>query len=185
MSKKELYPFQINYGWRDYMLLLTTIVLSIFYVNYFYALSSSFGMLPTTIIISSIIGLACIIVLNFCFFPVFHHLFFSILKKPRYDLILSKKGIQIANKYLQWRQVKSISFSTGRPKSKIAFYRVKFALPAKQTIFVLDKQGREYKRMVDIDYFSKHDRSNNNLVGIEKVLADLKKANLISDWAER
>ena len=106
----------------------------------------------------------------------------SVLKL--YDFELHTDGVKIKNKKIEWKKVKSISFQTGR-----LIYDRKYdsglKLPVLQKIYVLDKEGKEYSAIIDIDYFSKKNRSKNNIRKITKFLDGMNKEYLIADWAEK
>ena len=57
--------------------------------------------------------------------------------------------------------------------------------PVLQKIYILDKKGKEYSSIIDIDYFLKENREDNNLRKIKELLYGMDKLELISDWAEK
>ena len=106
----------------------------------------------------------------------------SILKLHEFEL--HTDCIRIKNKNLEWKKVKSISFQTGRPIYDRTF-NLGIKLPALQKIFILDKEGLEYSAIIDIDYYSKKNRKENNIKTISRFLAGMDKEYLIADWAEK
>ena len=118
-----------------------------------------------------------LIILNIIFLPIVK----LVLKQ---DFSLYTSGVKIKKKYIEWKKIKSISFQTGRLKSDEAFFRG-FKLPVLQRIFVLDKDGKEYSCIIDIDYYSKTKREDNNLRKIRELLLGMDRISLLSDWAEK
>ncbi|MFH2020460.1 MAG: hypothetical protein ABIJ34_03540 [archaeon] len=122
--------------------------------------------------------------LNFFMYKIIKVFLLSLLGKPHFELEVFDSGIRIKNEYLQWHKIKSISFQTGRLIHDREFSKG-FKLPVFQRMFVLDKSGKEYSCIIDIDYFMKENRSHNNLRKLNTLMYDLGKASLISDWAEK
>lgn len=106
----------------------------------------------------------------------------SILKLHEFEL--HTDCIMIKNKNIQWKQIKSISFQTGRLIYDRSF-NFGFKLPALQKIYVLDKEGKEYSAIIDVDYYSKKNRKENNIKKIHKFLIGMDKEYLVADWAEK
>ncbi len=122
--------------------------------------------------------------LDIIFYPVFLSLFFNIFKKDDYDISISKLGIGINRKMHLWDKIKSISFQTGRIVHDNTFSQG-LRLPALQRIYLLEKDGKEYSAIIDIDYYLKEKRDKNNLVAAKEELFYLGKMGIISDWAEK
>jgi hypothetical protein len=166
--------FRINWGLPAYIFSFFILGLNLLF---FYNLFSYFHPIILLFFIPSL-------ALDVVFYPVFNSLLNKILKKEYYPLIISPKGIELNNRLHLWESIKSISFQTGR---LIHDYRAfqGFKLPALQMIYVLDKEGKEYSSVLDIDYFLKGQREKNNLIEARKEIFDFGRMNLISDWAEK
>jgi len=180
MKKRLVHKNNVN--WGLFILIITGFVaiLTLIYLYYFVILLIRFNLFKLPIIIW--LTTLPLLVLNILLFQVCRTTFLSIIKKS--DFILYTTGIKINNKYLMWKQIKSISFKTGRYKSKKVFFRgVK--LPMLQKIFILDKKGKEYSCIIDIDYYLKKNRDKNNLRQVRDLLLGLDKLSLLSDWAEK
>jgi hypothetical protein len=125
-----------------------------------------------------------VLALDIALFPVFSSLLFIMIRKIHYNLVISGKGIEMNRKQHIWESIKSISFQTGRlVHNNTAFQGIR--LPALQRIYILDKDGKEYSAIIDIDYFLKGNREKNNLILAKSELYDLRKMGVLSDWAEK
>lgn len=166
--------FKVNWGLPVYIFSFFVLCLNLLF---FYNLFSYFHPLLFLFFIPAL-------ALDVIFYPVFNSITQKIMKKEHYPLIVSHKGIELNNKLHLWDGIKSISFQTGR---LIHDYRAfeGFKLPALQMIFVLDKEGKEYSAVIDIDYFLKGQREKNNLVEAKKEIFDHGRMNIMSDWAEK
>ncbi len=180
MKKRLVHRNNVNWDLPILSVTSFVAVLTIIYLYYFVILLIRFSYLKIPIIIW--LTTLPILFLNILLFPVCRTTFLSIIKKS--DFILYATGIMINNKYLLWKQIKSISFKTGRYKSKKVFFRG-FQLPMLQKIFILDKKGKEYSCVIDVDYYLKKNRDKNNLRQIRDLLLGLDKLSLLSDWAEK
>lgn len=180
MKKRLVHRNTVN--WGLFILIITGFVaiLTLIYLYYFVILLIRFNFLNIPIIIW--LTTLPVLFLNIMLFPVCRTTFLSIIKKS--DFLLYTTGIKIKNKYFLWKQIKSISFKTGRYKGKKVFFRG-FQLPMLQKIFILDKKGKEYSCIIDIDYYLKKNRDKNNLRQIRDLLLGLDKLSLLSDWAEK
>ncbi len=181
VKKRLVHRADINWGWLPLTTATLVFLIDFFYFFYFF---QYIILAINTSNFSSIIVLTLIpiLVLNGLFFPVLKALILRIMKKTDFQLYTT--GIKIKGKLLNWSQIKSISFKTGRYKGKKAFFRG-HRLPALQSIFILDKKGKEYSCIIDIDYSSKKNRKENNLRKIREFLLGMDKISLLSDWAEK
>jgi hypothetical protein len=125
-----------------------------------------------------------VLALDTVLYPVFDSIIRKTVKKEKYSLIVSHKGIELNNKLHLWDGIKSISFQTGRLEHDYKAFQG-FKLPALQRIYLLDKEGKEYSAAIDIDYFLKEKRNKNNLIEAKKEILDLGRMNIMSDWAEK
>ncbi|NTV23443.1 MAG: hypothetical protein HGA85_03650 [Nanoarchaeota archaeon] len=118
-----------------------------------------------------------VIGLNIYLLPVMRTLFTK--RKPTVEI--DESTISLEGETFLWKDVKSISYTTGKKANALDFTSDSF--PAIQRLFILDMNGAEVSAIVDIDYSFKKDRKNNALLLIIKELVAMKKDNLISDWA--
>ena len=179
MKKRLVHRNNVNWGIPILIVTGFVVLITILYLYYFVILLIKFNInLPIVVWLTSL----PILLLNMILWPVCRTTFFSLTKKS--DFLLYTTGIKINNKYLMWKQIKSISFKTGRYKCRNVFFRG-FQLPMVQKIFVLDKKGTEYSCIIDVDYYLKKNRDKNNLRKIRELLFGLDKLSLMSDWAEK
>jgi hypothetical protein len=163
--------FKINWGIPVYILSLIVFTLNLGFIYY---LVNSFHPVIFLFFIPAF-------VLDIIFYSVFRTL---LLTKYKYTLIISPKGIEINRRLHLWDSIRSISFQTGRLEHDFtAFHGIK--LPVLQRIYILDREGKEYSVVIDIDYFLKGERKKNNLILAKEMLADMGKTAIISDWAEK
>jgi len=157
----RIYTLKISWGWLIYLTTFIVLILNLITLYYVFlaGIRILFLLLP-------------LVILDLIFLPV--------IRKPRF--ILFDTGVRIKGTFLSWKEIKSISFQSGRINQENP---LKGRLPAIQRIFILDKKGREFSTLIDIDYFSKQDRKNNNLMKLNKYLFDMNKVSIISDWAEK
>lgn len=180
MKKRLVHRNNVNWGFPILSVTSFVAVLTIIYLYYFVILLIRFNLLKLPIIIW--LTTLPILFLNLILFPVCRTTFLSLIKKS--DFLLYTTGLRINNKYFLWKQIKSISFQTGRLRGKKVFFRG-FKLPMLQKIFILDKKGKEHSCIIDIDYYLKKNRDKNNLRQIRDLLLGLDKLSLLSDWAEK
>jgi hypothetical protein len=117
-----------------------------------------------------------LILLNIFLFPTLKVLFYQ-------DVFLYDLGIKIRGSFLDWKKIKSISFSSGRYMDSKFWSGLK--LPAVQKLYLLDNDGNEHVGVIDIDHSLRSSRSRNNLLRMNEQLHILNKSHLISDWAEK
>ena len=183
-QKKLILKTTANWGWLAVLVSLTTTLMTAAYI--FYTINLFLGMKTYFIwqlALISILGFIPIAILNYFLYPVNKTIIFEILGKEYHEILIYTTGMEIKGKYFLWKNVKSISFDTGR-MSKGAFFRG-FKLPYPQKMYILDNESKEYSCIIDIDYTFKNNRENNNLRKIKKALFDFNKIDIMSDWAER
>jgi len=181
MKKKNLvYKANINWGYPLYLvggiILLLDLVLMFQLVMMFLVNVSAF--------VPFIVFSLPIIILNIILFPLIKSIIFLMLNKKYCEFELYTTGIKIKNKFFKWSQIKGLGFSTGRHIEDKFFYEGK-KLPVYQKLFMSDKEGKEYSCSIDVDYYFKQHRKQNNLLKIEEFLLGLDKIDLIGDWAEK
>lgn len=183
MKKRLVYRNTVNWGWLIYTVSILVLVITLIYLYYFINLLLFIIRTPTLQkLIILVITSVPIILLNIFLIPVMKTLVGKFFKKS--ELKLYTTGIKIKKNFLTWKKIKSISFQTGRLQGKKAFFRG-FQLPIIQKIFILDKKGKEYSCIIDVDYYLKKNREKNNLRKIRDLLLGLDKLSLLSDWAEK
>ena len=181
MKKKNLvFRAEINWGYPLYfiggiILLLDTILL--------YQLVMMF-LVNISAFIPFIVFSLPIIILNFILFPLISSIVGLALNKKYCQFELYTTGINIKNKFFKWKEIKGIGFNNGRHIDDKLFYEGK-KLPVYQKLFMSDKEGKEYSCLLDVDYYFKQDRKENNMLKIEEFLLGLDKIDLIGDWAEK
>ena len=124
-----------------------------------------------------------VIVLDVMTYPLIRGIINELIRRTP-DLSISQYGINIKGKSLPWHSVKSISLQTGRIMQDRNYFSG-CKLPAYQKIFVLDKDGKEYECIIDVDYCLKKQREKNNYLKIISYLTKEKKIHLMADWAEK
>ena len=183
MEKKVIYKSKISIGWFFHLIFFLVLFLNI--IMLFYITQIFFLFIGKSVFnVISFIFFIPILFLDIFLYPILKVVFLTLIKKEEYSIIIYNKGIEINNLFLEWEKIKSISFQTGRLITDNDFLRG-FKLPAIQKIYILDKKGKEYSCAIDIDYFSKKDRSKNNLNIIKGILHEQNKIFLLSDWAEK
>jgi len=183
MEKKVIYKSKIAFGWFFHFLFFFILFLNA--VMFFYIAQIVFLFIEKLVFnIISIIFFLPLVILDIFLFPILKVVFLNLIKKEEYTIIIYNEGIEINTLFLEWKKIKSISFQTGRLITGNDFLRG-FKLSAIQKIYILDKKGKEYSCAIDIDYFSKKDRSKNNLSIIKGILHEQNKIFLLSDWAEK
>jgi hypothetical protein len=98
------------------------------------------------------------------------------------QIIVYSEGIEIHSRFFKWNTIKSISFKTNRfkrPFSKSSW------LPAYQELYLLDNKGKEYAFKIDIDYWMKKNRDDNNTRRVSDALVEAGQVAKLSDWAEK
>jgi hypothetical protein len=167
---------QVHWGWLVYLVWLIILGLTFFSAYYSARMLLTIGfhlLLPAFLI--------PVLAINIVFYPVTSSVYHRLMKKA--DILVYDSGIRIKNKYLSWKQIKSISFRTGRTQRDYSFFSG-IKLPALQRIYLLDTKGKEYSAIIDIDYSLKANRRKNNLAVLQEALSGLNKTNIISDWAQ-
>jgi len=178
VKKRLVYNCRVH--WGNFVYVLTFVIFLLTLTFLLYAIQAFMKYALTFYLIVILFGLFLpLIVLNIIFLPVMKDI---ILKKS--ELVLYTTGFKIKNKFLMWKQIKSISFNTGRLKKRTAFFRGA-QLPMLQKIYILDKKGIEYSCNIDIDYWGKKKREENNLRKLNEFLLGLNQVSLLSDWAEK
>jgi hypothetical protein len=181
MKKKNLvYKAEINWGYPLYVvggiiLLLDAVLIYQLIMMILFNISA---------FIPFIVFSLPIIILNVILFPLVKSLVLLMFNKKYYAFELYTTGIKIKNKFFKWKEIKGIGFSNGRNIDDKFFYIGK-KLPVYQKVFMSDKDGKEYSCLLDIDYYFKQHRKQNNLLKIEEFLLGLDKIDLIGDWAEK
>ena len=110
MKKRLVHRNNVNWGFPILSVTSFVAVLTIIYLYYFVILLIRFNLLKLPIIIW--LTTLPILFLNLILFPVCRTTFLSLIKKS--DFLLYTTGLRINNKYFLWKQIKSISFQTGR-----------------------------------------------------------------------
>jgi len=171
--KKLVYQAVIRWGWQlnflGYLLVLFDI---------------TFFILVFQTSLERVLLAIPLLVLNIILFPLLKQIILSFIGKRFIEFELYTKGITIKNKYLGWKDIKSISFQSGRLIYDTRFYHG-FKFPAFQRIYVLDNEGKEYSAIIDIDYWSKKDRKNNNLRKLNELMMGMDRTSILSDWAQK
>jgi hypothetical protein len=162
-----IYKPNIRWGYLGTSVFLFILLLNLFFI----------ALMFITPLILIFFGIP-IILLDILLLPLIK----SILKVT--DFELHTDGLTIKKKKIFWKEVKSISFQTGRPIYDRNF-NSGFKLPALQKIYVLDKKGLEYSAVIDADFYLKKNRNKNNIRIISKFLLGMDKQDLIADWAEK
>lgn len=167
MKSSLIFKANVEWGWLGKFVSLLLLFLNLIFVVLIFLTSPVFVLFGFPILI-----------LDFLLIPLIK----SILRLHDFELHIN--CVRIKNKTIEWKQIKSISFQTGRLIYDRTFnFGVK--LPVLQRIFVLDKEGKEYSAIIDIDYYSKKNRKENNIKKIHKFLIGMDKDYLVADWAEK
>lgn len=168
MIKSNLiFKAEVSWGWIGKIIFTILILLNLSFIILLFLTSSIFVFFGLPILI-----------LDLLLIPLIK----SILHLHEFEL--HTNCIKIKNKIIEWKEVKSISFQTGRLIYDRSFY-LGLKLPVMQKIYVLDKKGQEYSAIIDIDYYSKKNREKNNISKITKFLDGMNKEYLLADWAEK
>ncbi|MBT3720311.1 hypothetical protein HN789_05485 [archaeon] len=167
MKSKLIFRADINWGYLGKTLFIVLIILNFLFVSLVFFTTPFFILFGIPIF-----------VLDLLLMPLIK----SILKIQEFEL--HTDSLKIKNKKIDWKKVKSISFQTGRLIYDRVFYKG-FKLPTLQKIFVLDKEGYEYSAIIDIDYYFKKKRQENNIRIINRHLLAMDKQYLVADWAEK
>lgn len=180
MKKRLIFKSQIKWGWLLIAIGATLIIGDIITVIYIIM-----GLIKDyQLIFISLILIIPLIILNYLLYPITKSILYWILKKNNHNLELFTTGIKIKKKMFKWEKIKSISFQTGR-----LIYDSKFfsglKLPALQKIYILLKNGKEISSTIDVDYFLKNKRENNNLRKLNELFFGMDKQDILSDWAQK
>ncbi len=167
MKSKLVFKAIPEWGWLGILITIILLLLNIFFIMLLFLTSYVF-----------IIFFLPVVILDAVFFPLIKSMF----RIAEFEL--HTDSVKVKNRILKWKDVKSISFQTGR----LIYdrdYDKGFKLPALQKIYVLDKKGEEYSAVIGVDYFFKKKREDNNIKRLTKYLNGMNREELIADWAEK
>lgn len=167
MKSKLIYRAEVEWGWLGTLMIFLIVFLNFSFLLLIFMTSTVFLFFGIPIFLLDIV-----------IFPLLK----SIMKRHEFEL--QTDSVNIKNKKIEWKRIKSISFQTGRLIYDRSF-NTGFKLPVLQKIYILDKKGREYSAIIDVDYYSKKNRTKNNIYKISKFLDGMNKDYLIADWAEK
>ena len=167
MESNLIFKANVDWDWLGKVIFFLLILLNLIFGTLIFLTSPVFVLFGLPVIILDVLLLPLVK---------------SILNLHEFEL--HTNSVKIKNKTLVWKKVKSISFQTGRLIYDRNF-NLGLKLPALQKIFVLDKKGKEYCAIIDIDYYSKKKRKENNIRRINKFLVGMDKDYLVADWAEK
>ena len=136
----------------------------------FFAMVFTSGWVPA---LASAAGFVSLSLIAFMLYPIAY----SALN----PVVLYDSAVRIG-KHHRFNDLVSISFDTGTENR--AFFRG-FGFFTVQRIYCMDKDKKEYCRVVDIDHLFKRKREANSLRKMKDFLIALEKEHLVSDWAQR
>ena len=181
MKKKDLvFISEVKIGKLLYVLLVF-----LFLINLFILIYAIIIVINDPKFILMVFGFSLpIIILDIMIHKLAMISFENFLGKPFDEFRLYTTGIKIKEKFFLWENIRSVAIDSGRIMIDKEYFKG-FKSPVFQKIYLIDKEYKEHNCIVDIDYYKKQDRNENNLEKIKELLLGLDKIDLMHDWAQK